>query len=147
MHVCSGVICVDDIKQCIAVCIYAWTSCRYGYKIHRAGCRVQGAGCRGQEAGGRVRYRVQGVYFKLIVIIIVLLEITDHDHDPPAAGESETEMLPSALSALSTLIMTTHDQDHDQYANDRDRSHSAGSHFAIVAIFSDIAIAILRVHI
>ena len=28
--VCAGVICVDVIKRCIAVCTYAWVRCRYG---------------------------------------------------------------------------------------------------------------------
>ena len=28
--VCAGVIFVDVIKRCIAVCTYAWVSCRYG---------------------------------------------------------------------------------------------------------------------
>ena len=27
---CAGVICVDVIKRYIAVCTYAWVSCRYG---------------------------------------------------------------------------------------------------------------------
>ena len=27
---CAGVICVDVIMRCIAVCPYAWVRCRYG---------------------------------------------------------------------------------------------------------------------
>ena len=71
----------------------------------------------------------QTVPFILIVIIIVLLETTDHDHDPLQLGKMRTEKLPSALLTLSTLIVTTHDRDQDQHANDR--HNSAGSHFAV----------------
>ena len=51
--VCAGVICVDVIKRRIAVCTYAWVSCRYG--VYNSGGKGQVcAGCRGQGAGCRV---------------------------------------------------------------------------------------------
>ena len=39
---CAGVICVDVVKRLVAVCTYAWASCRYIESREQGGGGVQG---------------------------------------------------------------------------------------------------------